>query len=224
MKALIKTIEIFGMMSDDTLDTKATKACREFDPETQDPVTFLRNLQDLCVRYSWSSGKIITTISAVLDTATDPEDPGETAARHKLLEATEREGQGIDAMLACKPKTWEPAPPPKLRKPVVPEMTVTEALDKAREIDTDTKHSKAINVIFDVFDDHHLAGEFQAVDDALKDLDPNDFSLTLRISILTITNLAKPKLPSRPAFYQRVKDSIKGEPVERQRGLLGGLE
>jgi len=221
---LTQAIEIFGEFSDDSLDAKATKACREFDTETQDPVTFLRNLRDLAVRYSWGSGAIIRSISAVLNTVGDEEDLGERNARHKLLEAAEREGRGIDAMLACKPETWEPAPPPKPREPVVPKMTCQDAIDKAREFGAEDRPSSALNVIFDVFDDHFLAGDFDSVNAALRDLDPNTLSITARIGVLTITLQAKIKLPYRAAFYERVKESLKDEPEERQKGLIGGLK
>lgn len=114
---------------------------------------------------------------------------------------------------------WE-----SLTEPVVLLWTPAQALDEARKLWDAGKQSKALDFIFDVFDDHHLAGRFNAVDEVLQGLDPETLPLTLRIGVLTITNLAKNQLPSRAGFYQRVKDSIQDEPADRQKGLIGGLE
>ena len=54
-------INMFSMAPVGQLDPKAAKMCGEWDGE--DPVRFIRNLQDLCVRYSWGSGFIITTMT-----------------------------------------------------------------------------------------------------------------------------------------------------------------
>jgi hypothetical protein len=76
---------------DSQLDAAGAKLCREFDPKTEDPVRFIRDLLDLCVRYAWSSGFVIQVFDAAI--ASEPKETEE--------EAKERR----DALMA----KWEPA-------------------------------------------------------------------------------------------------------------------
>lgn len=111
-----------------------------------------------------------------------------------------------------------------LTQEIQPEMSFSDALDKAREHSADGKTAKALSVIFDVVDDHFLAGDFQSIDDTLKDLDPETLDISTRIGVLTITLAAKHRLPSRPDFFDRVAKSLENETPERQQGLIGGLK
>lgn len=102
---MVEVIKNFGAMSDSTIDTQLAQACKAFDPETQDPTTFLRNLRDLAVRYSWGSGFVVSASSAALSTGPE-ETPLEMEARHTKLETLERDPSGplkLDRMLSCKP-------------------------------------------------------------------------------------------------------------------------
>lgn len=65
---------------DTQLDAQGTQMCRDFDPSTDNPVRLLRDLRDLCVRYSWSSGFILQVINTILS-----DEPDETK-----IEADER--------------------------------------------------------------------------------------------------------------------------------------
>jgi len=69
---------------DSQLDAQGTKMCREFNPDTDDPVRFLRNLLDLSVRYAWASGFVIKAMELVLMDE-PPETPEEAEARRAEL-------------------------------------------------------------------------------------------------------------------------------------------
>lgn len=102
-------------------------------------------------------------------------------------------------------------------------MTVLASLTEAKLLYEKGLTHKALDVIFDVIDDHLLAGEFQKVDDALKGLDPTTLPIQLRIGVLTITLYANDRLPSRAEFFSRVERSLENEPSERRLALLSGL-
>lgn len=80
-------IRELGGLSDSSLETKLAEACRAFDPEAQDGVTFLRNLQDLVVRYAAGSGFVVQIISVILDSAPEETTQAAESRRAKLLEA-----------------------------------------------------------------------------------------------------------------------------------------
>lgn len=83
---LVQIIAEFGKAPDGQLDHSLAKECREFDGE--DPVKFLRNLRDKCVRYGASSGFVIKAVSMFLtDQPEETED--EKAARRADIEANE---------------------------------------------------------------------------------------------------------------------------------------
>jgi len=64
------------------LDAKGAKMCAEWDGE--DPVRFLRDLLDLCVRYAWASSFVIVLIEGSLQDA-PPETEGEAESRRQAL-------------------------------------------------------------------------------------------------------------------------------------------
>ena len=57
-------IVAFGEAPDSQIAASLAKECRDFDGD--DPVRFLRDLRDKCVRYGGSSGFVVRTISLVL--------------------------------------------------------------------------------------------------------------------------------------------------------------
>jgi len=69
---------------DSQLDKAGTKLCAEFDPDKDDPVRFIRNLLDLCVRYAWSSGLVLTLLNATIE-GEPPESEEEAETRHQEL-------------------------------------------------------------------------------------------------------------------------------------------
>jgi hypothetical protein len=85
-------IAAFAKAPDNQLDKAGAKMCAEFDPEVEDPVRFIRDLRDLCVRYAWSSGFVIQALSAAI--ASEPEETEENARERR------------SALMA----KWEPAP------------------------------------------------------------------------------------------------------------------
>lgn len=99
-----------------------------------------------------------------------------------------------------------------------------DVLRQACQLCQDGKRAKALDTIFDHLDDHLLDGDFGYVDAIIAPLDPTELPLTLRLGVLSITLYAKAHLPSRPAFFARVAESIKDEPPDRIQGLIGGLE
>lgn len=75
-------IILLGQAPKSQLDEKFSKECREFSGD--DPVRFLRNLQDKCVFCSGSSGFLIQVIDHVL--ANEVESKEEANTRRKALE------------------------------------------------------------------------------------------------------------------------------------------
>ena len=69
---------------DSQLDKAGTKLCAEFDPNKDDPVRFIRDLLDLCVRYAWSSGLILTLLDLTIENE-PPETEQEAEARRQEL-------------------------------------------------------------------------------------------------------------------------------------------
>lgn len=78
--SLIKFIHMLGEGSDRELDTKLAKECREF--EGPDPIRFLRDLRDKCVRYGASSSFVITAIGAAL--SREPEETEDQAEERRM--------------------------------------------------------------------------------------------------------------------------------------------
>lgn len=67
-ECLINLIDAMGKISyDRMLDPHAVKMCVQFNPEKEDPVTFLLNLEDLFVRYAWADGTVMKAVSMFLD-------------------------------------------------------------------------------------------------------------------------------------------------------------
>ena len=74
-------IGAFAKAPDSQLDTQGAKMCADYDPETGDPVRFIRDLRDLCVRYAWSSGFVIQALSAAI--ASEPKETEAEAAERR---------------------------------------------------------------------------------------------------------------------------------------------
>lgn len=71
MKNYAEFIVMFGEAPESQLDKKLSKECREFIGD--DPVRFLRNLQDKCVHYGASSDFVIRAIDILLSTEIESE-------------------------------------------------------------------------------------------------------------------------------------------------------
>lgn len=78
----LEFISLLGQAPKSQLDEKFSKECREFSGD--DPVRFLRNLQDKCVFYSGSSGFLIQVIDHIL--TNEVESKKEANARREVLE------------------------------------------------------------------------------------------------------------------------------------------
>jgi len=79
-ESMIKFIHMLGEGSDREIDTRLAKECREF--EGTDPIRFLRDLRDKCVRYGASSSFVIKAISAALSTV--PEETEEQKEERRM--------------------------------------------------------------------------------------------------------------------------------------------
>ena len=67
-------IIVLGENTDDrAFDLTYSSKCKNFDPQTEDPVTFLRNISDACVYTSGCSDNIIRMMQITLEPF-DPED------------------------------------------------------------------------------------------------------------------------------------------------------
>ena len=79
--------------------------------------------------------------------------------------------------------------------------------------------------IFKFFDQMFSNAKFELVDDILLYIDEEDHDTNALLSLLTASLPAKTKLPSRQAFYHRVKNFLEREmPTAEVRELLRGLE
>jgi hypothetical protein len=84
---LADIIPLLAEAPDGQLDAQGAKMCAEWDGE--DPVRFLRDLLDLCVRYAWASGFVITLLETTLaDEPLETEEEAETR-RQDLLDKWE---------------------------------------------------------------------------------------------------------------------------------------
>lgn len=84
---LKRMIAHLGQGSDRQIASSLAKECREFNGD--DPVRFLRDLRDKCVRYSGSCAFVIEAISIAL--ARFPEETeDEKAERRRQIEEAER--------------------------------------------------------------------------------------------------------------------------------------
>jgi hypothetical protein len=82
---------------------------------------------------------------------------------------------------------------------------------------------KDIDDVYDWVDERLLAGEFDTVNNWLKEIVCEKNSVTFLLAALTTTLPAKSKLEYRPAFYNAVKSDIERR-GEMQEALLIGLE
>lgn len=65
---LIEIIDILSKLSDDSLDTRLTQECKDFlkSPVLDlDPLRFIRDLLDKCVRYGAASGKTVSLLEEI---------------------------------------------------------------------------------------------------------------------------------------------------------------
>jgi len=95
-------------------------------------------------------------------------------------------------------------------------------LDNARRLDNQGKTDAALDLIFDQIDEMMLAGQFAKVDQILKNLVPDNYSVELLLGLLTITSPAKNILTHRQEFFQQVEQTLHRR-GENEDGLLFGL-
>ena len=103
-------------------------------------------------------------------------------------------------------------------------------LDKVYALTAANMDDTAIDILFGVVDDHYLAGEFEAVNLILPEVDVERLNLNLLIGFLSITltlDEHRELLPNRVEFFERVSQQIQVlEPEmepKRFEGLLRGL-
>ncbi len=75
---------------------------------------------------------------------------------------------------------------------------------KAVELDDNSEHDAALDIIYDTLDDLIIAGEYDNVDCFLDQLKVENFCPNLLYGISTITFYAAEHLPSRALFVNRV--------------------
>ena len=90
IEEMTKFVNMLGEGSDNDIDIALAAECREFNGP--DPVRFLRDLRDKCVRYGASSAFVIKAISAML--SVEPEETEEEKEERRL--AIELKEQGKD--------------------------------------------------------------------------------------------------------------------------------
>jgi hypothetical protein len=71
---------MLGEGSDRQIDIKLAEECKDF--KGSDPIRFLRDLRDKCVRYGASSGFVIRAISTILSTV--PEETEEQKEERRM--------------------------------------------------------------------------------------------------------------------------------------------
>lgn len=84
---------------------------------------------------------------------------------------------------------------------------------------------RAVDVLFERVDDFFCAGQFDEVDEFLKEILVEIQSVQMLVCILTVTLPAKEKLKNRDDFFKRVTKKVTAErnPKSAER-LLMGLE
>lgn len=95
-------------------------------------------------------------------------------------------------------------------------MKVANSLEKEGNTDD------GIDIIMSNFDIALSCGKFNAIDNVLAVIKPEDYPVVLLISLLTITNMARKELHGRADFLNRVRahcDRI----GKNEKGLLDGL-
>jgi len=76
-------IKVLAMAPESQLDPQGAKLCADWDG--QDPVRFIRDLLDLCVRYAWSSGYLITLLDNLISDEPPEAEEEADARRAELL-------------------------------------------------------------------------------------------------------------------------------------------
>ena len=97
-------------------------------------------------------------------------------------------------------------------------------IQKAIDLDRWGKGRHAINVIFDNINNRMLNGEFDILNQELKDIDVSIMSIALMLSILTITMSAKNKLDYRSTLFDLIEHEIRTNHQRPTMKLLHGLK
>jgi len=85
---------------------------------------------------------------------------------------------------------------------------LSQALTKARTLETDGRNAAAIDVIFREIDSRLRRSDFEACDDLLEATDPVELTPRMIVAILSITLAAAPNLRSRSKFFREAWDAL----------------
>jgi hypothetical protein len=95
-------------------------------------------------------------------------------------------------------------------------------LIEAQRLDREGQTDAAMDLVFDRIDEMLTANQFRDVNSILDAVTTGDWSLTMLMGFLSITLSAADRLPSRPAFFDRVWKTCTSMGKNPEK-LLGGL-
>ena len=84
--------------------------------------------------------------------------------------------------------------------------------------------TKALDTLYEEFDEALLNGEFEAVDIYLRHANVSRYRVETLVGFLTITFAWKESLKERAGFYDRVKARVENSYPDRAEKILMGLE
>lgn len=99
----------------------------------------------------------------------------------------------------------------------------SELLRQVRTLEWEGKVDQAIDVVFQDINGKLKRGEFDKVNNDLRQVDTRALSIDLMVALLTITKRARLLIPDRAAFYSRVEQRSKDLNAWSEH-LLSGLE
>ena len=80
-----------------------------------------------------------------------------------------------------------------------------------------------IDEVFKKIDDLCQAGDFDAIDSLIRELNVSELSITMILSWVAITKPARDRLPSWPQFREKCEERVRFLAPERAHRLLRGL-
>lgn len=83
---------------------------------------------------------------------------------------------------------------------------------------------KALDILYEEFDEALLNGEFEAVDIYLRHANVSRYRVETLVGFLTITFVWRDSLKERAGFYDRVKARVEKSYPDRAEKILMGLE
>lgn len=95
-------------------------------------------------------------------------------------------------------------------------------LCRVLEFDAAGRTDAALDLLYDAIDGMMQQDQLSKLDNVIAELEAGEYSLDVLLGVLTATLPVKNRLPSRPAFYQDVKDVVT-QRGEYEEGLLSGL-